>query len=549
LIPWDATPSPTPATSSPLLRYFAETKTKDERNCYTTDFGWQEKRHTGNGCMPRWDFENIYYPVETDHCSSLAGSVFSFPPNEVYFSHPLPDDGQNFIVHNTPMLSPTEKTLLQELLALAPIPEQTFSYHELMGFMFGLAITPVHIPANEWMPVIFGEDESGISAQDQARSMSTVLDQVYNTFMARKTRNDLHFPYELETLEHSNLEEVLEWVSGFEEALGLRPEIWDPGDESPMEPDTVDELYFSLMVIQGLVDPEDIMPFFERLPGEVLEEAFIAFDPEQDRKLQIQGFLLATLPLAVKTLIGYADKVAATLPTRLRINRKSTSRKTPSRPSASADKAKPKGNVIKVDFGGGKKQQKGKRAPHAIYQLKIALKGAKPPIWRRVLVPDTVTLADLHDIIQICMGWFGGHLHQFRIGTTIYGQLLDDDWGFETIADENNYTLHNLAKAITPHFSYTYDFGDNWEHRITVEKSLPAAEGKSYPILVKGKRACPPEDCGGIWGYREFLEAYNNPQHEGYDDAHEWIGSDFDSERFDRDEAEEINAALKKRFS
>ena len=115
---------------------------------------------------------------------------------------------------------------------------------------------------------------------------------------------------------------------------------------------------------------------------------------------------------------------------------------------------------------------------HFVYQFKISLQGAKPPIWRRVLVPDMVTLADLHEIIQLTMGWFDSHLHQFRIGRTSYGPELDDDWGMETIANEEDYTLHDLAKDLAPHFSYTYDFGDDWEHLITVEKTLPASEGK-----------------------------------------------------------------------
>lgn len=257
------------------------------------------------------------------------------------------------------MLSPTEKTLLQELLALAPVPEQTQSYHELMGFMFGLAITPVPIPADEWMVAIFGEDDSGISAEDQARSMATVLNQVHATFMLRKARNDLHFPYELETLEHSNLEEVLEWISGFEEALDLRPEIWEPGDDSPV-PEMVDELYFSLMVIQGLVDLEGVIPFFDRVPQEVLESAFVAFDPDQDHQTQIQGFLLATLPLAVKTFIRYGDKVAAIRQPRPRIHRKDKSFQ-PASPIASgttARPAKPRGHLIKVDFGRSKNRAK-----------------------------------------------------------------------------------------------------------------------------------------------------------------------------------------------
>ncbi|SHO51704.1 UPF0149 family protein [Desulfopila aestuarii] len=447
------------------------------------------------------------------------------------------------------MLSPTEKTLLQELLARAPIPEQTMSYNELMGFMFGLAITPVAIPPDEWMVAIFGEDDSEITAMDQARSMSIVLSQVFATFIAKKERDDLPFPYELETLEHCDLEEVLEWVSGFEEALGLRPEIWEPGDDSSLAPQMVEELYFSLMVIQGLVDPEEIMPFFEQLPDEVFAQAFSHFDPDQqNRELQIDAFLLSTLPLAVKTLRSYAEAIGADMPAGTQPDI-SAALKPPvfPAPTPPAAKSARKANVIKVDFGSGKKKPKAK-AEHLAYQFKISLQGAKPPIWRRVLVPDTVTLADLHEIIQLTMGWFDSHLHQFQIGRKAYGPELDDDWGMEPIANEEEYTLHNLAKDLAPHFSYTYDFGDDWEHRITVEKTLPINEGKPYPVLIKGKRACPPEDCGGIWGYMEFLEAYSDPEHEEHASMQEWAGPDFQPERFDQDEIDEINEALKDMF-
>lgn len=183
-----------------------------------------------------------------------------------------------------------------------------------------------------------------------------------------------------------------------------------------------------------------------------------------------------------------------------------------------------------------------------VYQLKISLVGAKPPIWRRILVPGTHTLADLHEIIQLCMGWFDSHLHQFRIGTTHFGPEPDEDWGTAPIGNEEEYTLDSLAEFLAPAFFYTYDFGDDWEHKITVEKSLPAAEAKPYPVLVKAKRACPPENCGGIWGYQDFLLAYTDPEHEEHESMREWAGPDFEPERFDQDEIDEINAELRDMF-
>ena len=445
------------------------------------------------------------------------------------------------IDHDNDMLSETEKTLLQELLALAPVPEQTLGFNELMGYMFGLAITPVPIPDDEWMTAIFTDAPSGISAEDQARSMATVLQQVHTIFTAREARGELEFPYELETLEYSDLEEVLEWVSGFEEALNLRSEIWAPEDDTALETRLVEELYFSLMVIQGLAEPEELTEFFDKLPDEVIAEAFVTFEPgRQDRSQQIQAFLLATLPLAIRTLRQYAKTVATT---RLRPVR-STGKKTP-RKSQAGDPVSPlrRDNVIEVDFATRTKKKK-QEAEHRIYQLKIGLHGARPPIWRRITVPDHLTLADLHEIIQVAMGWSDSHLHQFQIGGQLFG-TKSDDWDTFAVHDEEKYTLHDLAHLIEPYFSYTYDFGDDWHHRITVEKSIPAHEGSNHPVLLKGKRACPPENCGGVWGYGQFLEAYLDPDHPEYEAMRDWAGEDFDPEEFSKEELDEINEYLR----
>ena len=166
----------------------------------------------------------------------------------------------------------------------------------------------------------------------------------------------------------------------------------------------------------------------------------------------------------------------------------------------------------------------------SIYQLKITLVGSKPPIWRRLLVPGSVTLETLHDIIQVAMGWTESHLHQFIVGDVYYSNP-----GFELdhAKDEDEFKLNQIAPREKKSFVYEYDFGDGWEHRVVVEKILPPEEGQSYPVCLKGKRACPPEDCGGIWGYAEFLEAISDPEHESHEEMLDWIGGDFDPEEFD----------------
>ena len=182
--------------------------------------------------------------------------------------------------------------------------------------------------------------------------------------------------------------------------------------------------------------------------------------------------------------------------------------------------------------------------PAHIYQIKVTLKHGKPPIWRRIQVPGDVTLAKLHRILQIVMGWADYHLHQFIVGGAYYGEPHPDyeAWGPE-MHNERRVKLEQIAPGEKSKFSYEYDFGDGWEHELLVEKILPPEPGVHYPCCLKGKRACPPEDVGGIWGYADFLEAIADPDHEDHEDMLEWIGGEFDPEAFDLDE---INAELRK---
>lgn len=180
--------------------------------------------------------------------------------------------------------------------------------------------------------------------------------------------------------------------------------------------------------------------------------------------------------------------------------------------------------------------------PNEIYQLKITLREVRPPIWRRVLVSDATTLQHLHWIVQVAMGWTNSHLHQFIIDDEYYSQkdFELDDWGHE-VKNENRVRLAALSLAPKRKFTYEYDFGDGWEHEILVEKVLAPEAGVRYPQCVAGKRACPPEDCGGTWGYKRFLEVIrdeNDPEHE---EMLEWAGGSFDPEAFN---LEEVNQEL-----
>ncbi len=179
-----------------------------------------------------------------------------------------------------------------------------------------------------------------------------------------------------------------------------------------------------------------------------------------------------------------------------------------------------------------------------IYQIKVTLNDSKPPIWRRILVEDTTTLSKLHAILQTVMGWTNSHLHQFIIDEEFYGEP-DDEFGDIEIKNEKRYRLNQFVERKGFKFIYEYDFGDSWEHTILVEAILPAdpstgSGSKHHSVCVAGKRACPPESSGGVWGYGEILEASTNPKHPEHNRYLEWIGENFDSEHFDLDEVNKV---------
>jgi hypothetical protein len=176
----------------------------------------------------------------------------------------------------------------------------------------------------------------------------------------------------------------------------------------------------------------------------------------------------------------------------------------------------------------------------AVYQFKITLIGAKPPIWRRIQVKDC-TLDKLHEQIQTAMGWTNSHLHQFEIEGDRYGdpELLDDEFEAFECVDSTKTNLSQILPRTGKRFAfrYAYDFGDGWEHEVLFEGSPPVDPRAKYPLCLAGKRACPPENCGGVWGYRDFLEAIANSQHEEHSSMLEWIGGRFDPEEFDPKQA------------
>ncbi|MGH3155824.1 MAG: plasmid pRiA4b ORF-3 family protein, partial [Streptosporangiaceae bacterium] len=177
-----------------------------------------------------------------------------------------------------------------------------------------------------------------------------------------------------------------------------------------------------------------------------------------------------------------------------------------------------------------------------VYQLKISLRNVgEPPVWRRVLVPADLTLAELHDVIQLAIGWDCSHMHVFSTRLGEYG-TPDRELNF---ADERGAQLTEVLPKKRSKLLYTYDFGDDWEHDVVVEDKRPVTPGDTLPLCIEGEGACPPEDCGGPWGYDHLKEILADSGDEEHDDMLDWLGLDepgeFDAAEFS---VGEVNARL-----
>jgi hypothetical protein len=178
-----------------------------------------------------------------------------------------------------------------------------------------------------------------------------------------------------------------------------------------------------------------------------------------------------------------------------------------------------------------------------IWRLHVSIDGIDPPVWRRLEVSGNVTLRQLHYILQHALGWSDAHLHRFQVADQSWGE--PDPEGWLDFHDDQTTRLSDIADTEDAGVLYHYDFGDSWKHSIVVERIFTVANPLPYPRLLDGERACPPEDCGGVWGYQELLGVLDDPAHDQHVELLEWLGDDFDPESFDAAAADQRLAAFR----
>ncbi len=181
-----------------------------------------------------------------------------------------------------------------------------------------------------------------------------------------------------------------------------------------------------------------------------------------------------------------------------------------------------------------------------IATVRIELRDTDPLIWREVEVPTSIMLTVLHDVIQAAMGWFDYHLWEFAIGKHRYGPPMGGGWEPEPARKTAKVRLREVLKPRRTTIDYLYDFGDGWEHRLTVTGIRAGDPQLSYPRYVGGERNAPPEDCGGLPGFYAMLEALADPRHPDHAEVREWA-DEYDPDEIDEESIGYALARIAKR--
>ncbi len=169
--------------------------------------------------------------------------------------------------------------------------------------------------------------------------------------------------------------------------------------------------------------------------------------------------------------------------------------------------------------------------PATIHTLKVTLRDVSPPVWRLLEIPSEMTLGDLSGALEWAMGWEGYHLHVFTADGTAYWPRGNDD-RFDDYEDETRHQVGDVLPRSGMTMKWEYDMGDSWSHEIVVQSIAPASPGVTLPHCIDGSGACPPEDCGGAWGYADLVDAVGDADHPRHGEAVETLGEGYDPSHF-----------------
>jgi len=430
------------------------------------------------------------------------------------------------IVKKPKKFTANDARLLEEYFSRPGRAENALTYQEITGFLYAVACSPELIMPSEWLDLIF-EPEREPSSTVEASQVTMALLSLYNLILEQVAESKIGFPPGVTVAEDptANLDEdapLSRWSKGWAAGHNWLSDLWEENI-----PEFLDNELGSIMMILSFFSNRKVARDFHREIAkgkESLEE--------------MTGSMLLLLPKAMDAYADLGMAIADAL-------------------DEFGDLPEPPARAAKVGrnepcpCGSGVKFKKCCGAPDRTevssqaaqddraYELRVTLKNISPPVWRTFAVPAGIRLDFLHHVLQTVMGWTDSHLHQFKSGRQVFELPHDDDFPFfgddppPPPRDERKARLNEILRNPGDRFTYLYDFGDDWEHVVKLEKIKPLDPETPLPACLKGKRSCPPEDVGGPWGYARFLEIIVDEDHPEHEETLEWAGDDFDPELFD----------------
>lgn len=362
---------------------------------------------------------------------------------------------------------------MMELTALleSPTASDAMDLSQLDGFLCAIACGPEMVSPGAWLPLVWGDTPPAFASDEHTARIIGLLFQLSN-HIGRTIADGTFIPL-LPDVAPEGLESVAElWCLGFAQGVGLSSSAWEPLLTDPLS-------HMFVLPILALASPSDFIDELAAMPSEI-------------------AGVVSILPQTVQFIAAYWRGEIARPPK-------------PARPKTSKAPAPASASTM--------------------HRLKIQLAGVKPPVWRRILIESNAKLPFVSRVLLTSMGWTDTHLHEFAVGRVSYG-VRDPDFQSD-VRSERSVTLAQIAPNVKDHFLFDYDFGDGWRHRVTVEEIVESTDD-AFPTCIAGVRSCPPEDCGGPYGYADLLEALADPAHEEHERLKEWVGEYFEPNTFDR---------------